>query len=344
MGGHALNYKQISNAYLMPSTKLIVIGHDTDHVQGSHPLWRADCDSKPEKAFVDSIRKHGFIQPVRARKLPNPLVLKDGTKIEANDSDYAEVVVGRERVKSGRILDADGDPRPVPVILYPANTPIAEIIGAGNAENSQRKIESVITQAEGVFSQMRALGYGDGGDELACAKEVSVSTGMSVQRIRNLLEFRSDEKLVKAVRAKENGRAGLNGEAALAIATLPQDKRESEIEKIIKDPSLGTTAQVRERVSIVKASVRASAPAKTGKKDGKSAKNPKNKNKKKPKKVSIGLSKALMQRIAESQMDLAPDDRDLDDLIIKAFKVAAGIAEPATVGGLMKAFKRLGLG
>ena len=185
MGGHAFVHKRAEH-FLFPPDKLIVVGYDTEHVQGSHPLWRADARSTPADAFVDSIRKHGFLQPVRARKLPKGTDLHltgdlDGIVVtDAQNDEYAEIVVGRERVKAGRILAAEGQKVLVPVILWPAGTSLAEIIGAANAENYQRKTEGVITTAEHVWMQLRAEGYFDGADEKEALKSVATSTGISV--------------------------------------------------------------------------------------------------------------------------------------------------------------------
>lgn len=341
MGGHAFVHKRAEH-FLFPPDKLIVVGYDTEHVQGSHPLWRADAKSKPADAFVDSIRKHGFLQPVRARKLPKgtDLHLKgdlDGVIVtDTQNDEYAEIVVGRERVKAGRILAAEGQKVLVPVILWPAGTSLAEIIGAANAENFQRKTEGTITAAEHVWMQLRAEGYFDGADEKEALKSAATSTGFSVQRIKALLAFREDKQLVDLVRAKQKGKEGLNGEAAIAIAGLPPEERAAEVERILANPALGTVAQVRERVSHKKNGTTSDKSA-SGGAGGKKGKGQKKNG------VTIGLSKALMQRIVETQMSKAPDDRAIDDLVLKSFKVASGMAEPSTVGGLVKALKDLGL-
>ena len=356
MGGHTFVHKRAEH-FLFPPDKLIVVGYDTEHVQGAHPLWRADAQKKPEPAFVDSVRKHGFLQPVRARKLPKGTDLHlrgdlDGIVVtDAQNDEYAEIVVGRERVKAGRLLVAEGQKVLVPVILWPAGTSLAEIIGAANAENYQRKTEGLITQAEHVCMQLRAEGYFDGADEKEALKSVSASTGFSVQRIRNLLAFREDKQLVESVRAKAKGKPGLNGEAALAIATLPPEQRAAEVEKILANPELGTVAQVRERVSHKKNGTADGGHSNGGHSNGGTAdggtasEKSVSKTRKGAKKNghTIGLSKALMQRIVTAQMAKPSDDRALDDLVLKSFKVASGVAEPSTIGGLLRALKDLGL-
>jgi len=176
--------------FLFPPKKLIIIGLDTDDVLGKHPLWRADAKAPPPDSLVDSIRRHGVLTPGRCRKV---------------DDETAEVIFGRDRTKACRVLEAEGLDIKMPMLTWPKGTSLADIIGAVNAENSARKTDSLITQAHGVFMQMQAEGVGSGADELECAKKVSASTGMSVQRIRNLLAFREDDQLVRAVKLGEDG-------------------------------------------------------------------------------------------------------------------------------------------
>ncbi len=323
MGGHALSHKRAEH-FLIPPSKLIVIGYDTKHVQGEHPLWRADCKHEPEPAFVDSCRKHGIIQPIRARKLPKSDAI-DSDHLKLDEGEYAEVVVGRERVKAARKIEAEGQTILVPTMLWPAGTPLADIIGVANSENYHRKTESLESIVEHVHMQLKAEGYFDGAPESDALKAVGVSTGFSVQRIRNYLAFREDERLVRAVRSGK-----LRGEAALAIATLPEDKRAEQIEAAIANPDTGTIEQVRERVRYAKA---ANAPT------------PKVHNgasKKEPTEAAPGISKPLQKRLVTSQADLAPDER-LDPLVLKTLRVCAGLAAPSTVPGLTKALKALGL-
>ncbi len=79
--------------------------------------------------------------------------------------------------------------------------------------------------------QLRAEGFFDGADEMAACKAVGVSTGFSVQRIRNLLAFREDDRLVRAVRAKT-----LRGESAMALATLAEPQRTEQLTVALANP------------------------------------------------------------------------------------------------------------
>lgn len=333
--------------FRFPSRKLVVVGLDpsplavtrpdgtdvpagTIAVKGSHDLWRADCRDPAPQYLIESARAHGILQPGKARKL---------------DEEYAEVVMGRDRTKTVRVLNDEGNlwgtqaEILMPMMVWPKNATISEMIGAANTENSARKKESLLAQAEGAYAQYMAH-MNEGATESDALKSVSVSTGSSVQRVKNLLEWRSNSALVKAY---TSGTVG--GEALLAIATLPADKQETELAKEISHPS--TIVEIRERVSYAKAAAKASAPAKEPKAPSKAAQGGKSKPAKAPKarkpKKQLGMSKALMAKIAENEMALAPADRNLDLLVLKAFKVAAGVAEPSTLPGCTAALKAVGL-
>jgi len=324
MGGHALSHKRAEH-FLIPPANLVIIGFDTKHVQGEHPLWRADCKNEANADLVNSIRKHGIIQPIRARKLPKSDAI-ESEHLSLSGDEYAEVVVGRERVKAARVLADEGLNILVPALLWPVGAPVGEIIGAANAENYQRKTEGVVAVAEHVYMQLRAEGYFDG-NERDALKGVAVSTGFSVQRIRNLLAFREDERLVREVRACHIG-----GEAALAIATLPEKERGEQLAKVLADPTNATIEQVRERVRYAKAAIP------DGKTNGKNG----HVGTKEGGVSSLGISKPLQKRIVEAQSALSSNER-LDPLVIKTLKVCAGLASPSTVPGLTKALKALGL-
>ncbi len=377
-GGQALVHARATH-FLVPPHKLLIVGLDTEHVAGEHPLWRADVKSTPDAAFVASVRKHGIIQPIRARKTSK------------DDNDMPEVVVGRERTKAARIIEAEGTSILVPCLLWSMGTPDAEIIGVANAENFQRKVESAVLQAEHVHMQLRALGFYDGAEEIDCLKNVSVSTGMSVQRLRNLLAFRGDGRLVAAVTAGQVG-----AEAALALATLEPEDRAAQLEVIMADPSTGTVVEVRERVAYIKAAAKASVKASrkvhngftpsadndadlaldrdadldaedshldesdteedtddadtedesTGEDTNEFSADDKPRKKAKKKKSSepaLGMSKSLMKRIVTKQMSVGAESRTIDVLVLKTLRAAAGLAAPSTVPGLAKALRDLGL-
>lgn len=308
----ALDHKR-SEMFLLPPRKCIIIGKDTPHKQ-DHELWRADVKNPPPDYLINSIRKHGVLQPIRARK------------IEGN-FDEVEVVMGRDRVKSARVVEDGGQPVLVPVILYRAGTPISEIIGAANAENFARKTESLISQAEHVWMQLRAEGYFDGADEAECIKNVSVSTGFSAQRIKNLLAFREDDKLVKAVKLGLDGKeGGIKGEAAYSLAQLPAGpEREAEFKKVLANPN-ATVVEVRENVSRRKNKIKAT-------KKGKKADD-----------VAVGFSKHSMRKMVMDQNEKRKEGKnDVDDLVIKVMEVLTGEAPPTAVKGFTKAMRAVGL-
>ncbi len=340
--------------FKFPPHKLVIIGHDTPHVRGGHELWRADCKDPPPSSLVDSIRKHRVLQPGKCRKI---------------DEETAEVVMGRDRTKACRVLVDSGMDIYMPMIVYPKNTPIADIIGGANAENFARKTEKLTAQIEHLHMQLLAEGYEDG-KEVDAVKAVAVSTGVSIQRIRIMMAFRGDAALVRAVDDDK-----LHGEAALAIATLPEGQRQEEIDLCIARPDLATIAQVRERISHKKHNAKDAATAgavaadeaavalasvangPTGHLDGAAtaalaaaspARTKTSATKAGTKAVPAkedgypGLSKPAMKRAVSDQMALAPDARDLSPEVLACLKAFSGLGPPGLVPGLKKVMKDMG--
>jgi hypothetical protein len=289
---------------------LIIYGLDTKHGIGEHELVRADVRNPAPQYLIDSIRKQGVVTPIRARKLAK------------DDFENAAVVVGRDRVKSCRWLwENEGLHILVPTLLFPYNTPANEIIGIANAENFARKTESLIAQAQHLFIQLRAEGFGDGRDEEAL-RAVQATTGVSIQRINTLLAFRGDDKLIKLVKAQEEGKkGGLKGEVALAIATLPEEERAEEIKNALSGKV--TVAQVRESVARTKKIKKAA-------KKGKKAED-----------VAVGISKPGARKILEDQQARA--EKTLDPLVIKTMAVMSGESPPSSIKGMVEAMRAVGL-
>lgn len=305
--------------YHFPGKKLVIVGLDTPHVMGAHPLWRADAKNAPSQALVDAIRKHGVLQPGRCRKI---------------DDETAEVVMGRDRVKSVRILNDEGIKITMPMLTWPAGTPIAEIIGAANAENYQRKHETMLEQVEHVWMELVASGFTQGREKEALA-ETSVSTGFSPQRLRYMVQLRGDEKVCDAIRESKIG-----DEIGMALASIgDRDVRHKQLEEALKNPDI-TTSEMRERVGYAKQAAKAKKPTKGGKKAKASPKKDKDGD---DKGKFPGIGKALAKRIIESQMALPADERNLDQLVIKAMKAQAGIAPPTVCPGMAAALKRLSI-
>jgi ParB-like chromosome segregation protein Spo0J len=316
---------------------LIIIGLDTKDVRGSHRLWREDCREAAPEGLVASIRKHGVLQPIRARK------------IEKNDNDRAEVVVGRDRTKAARVIAGEGVSIKIPVMLFSHDATDEEIIGAANAENYQRKTENLRHQSEHLFMQATAAGHPANPDALPM---VATSTGVSTQRLKTMFAFRANKALVAAYDA-----GTIKGEVALALVSLPDEQLAKELARIAADPTAGTVAEVRERVSYQKrnATVTFSAmqdpepdttESPTGRLDVPTKPTAQNiKPPKAPKAPDAhpGLGKHLQKRVIDDQMDIPADERDLDALVLKTLKVCAGLAAPNTIPGFAKALKRLGL-
>ena len=90
MGKQALDFKR-GATYKIPPSMPLIVGIDTKHKQGEHPLWdpRAFWDLNPET--IESMAEHGV--------LTCPLVRKDGEEIE--------VVDGNRRILHARAAAAE---------------------------------------------------------------------------------------------------------------------------------------------------------------------------------------------------------------------------------------------
>ena len=219
--------------WMMDRANLIVIGHDTDDGP-EHELYRHDVRDPVDPALTASIRKHGVMQPIRARRCKA-------------DPSKAEVIMGRSRCKG--VDDITDVAIKIPVMLWPAGATVAEIIGAANAENHIRKTESVIATADHAFAQLRAEG---GAEAKGAINSVAVDLGITPARVRSLLKLREAADVVAALKS-----GAIKGEAALALATLPDEQRAVELAAAIE----GKATLVEVRDNVVKA--RAKATGKT---------------------------------------------------------------------------------
>lgn len=226
-----------SDLWIMDRKDLIVIGHDTDDGP-EHELYRADVRDPVDESLAPSIRKHGVIQPIRARRCKS-------------DSSRAEVIVGRSRVRAVEAIAKDGGPSiKIPVMLWPAGATLAEIVGVANAENHVRKTESILVTADHAHAQLRAEG---GAEVKGAINSVAVDLGISPARVRSLLKLREAPDVIAALKA-----SAIKGEVALTLATLPDEQRAVELAIAIEGKS--TIVEVRENVAKVKAKAAGRAP------------------------------------------------------------------------------------
>lgn len=215
--------------FKFPPNDLIIIGLDTDD-GAEHALWRADVKEPIPPTFVDSIRKHGVLQPIRVRRIEG-------------DSMCGEVVVGRSRVRAARVVAKDGPPVLVPAVVFPSSATLAEIVGAANAENHQRKTENIESACEHAHLQLVQLGGDDSNPRVI--KEIAGDFGWAPDRLRALLAYRGAADVRAAFCAGEIGQ-----ETALRLAPLPTAQRAPLLKEAMEQGL--AQEEVRERIARVR--------------------------------------------------------------------------------------------
>lgn len=332
-------------AYGIDPRRCLIRGYDTSDGM-EHALVRSDVGGPAKPEMVGSFRKHGQIQPCRARKLPesDPMFAK---------GFVCEIGVGRERCKVGRVLIDENPKFLLDVKLYPVGTTDAELLGIANAENHHRKVESFSTKVEHMFQQFRM----EGGDD-AAIQSVAVDFDVSPLHVRQCLAFRG------AADVRTAHEAGKIGDAvALTLASLPDGIRATELAAALA--SDGSTVEVvRERSNRAKkvakaaeADLAAAAAVMPGDEpatdavssptfeqitNGTAAAARKASTAPKPATksgadVAISLSKGTISRLAGLEKSTLSTE-------VRAFlDVLAGKQPPTTVDGLPEALRALGL-
>lgn len=107
--------------------EVLVIGHDTRHKRGEHPLWQSRALEPADEAMAEHMAEHGFTSVVDVRR----------------DGPNFEVIVGRRRVKAARRANQLRSKRgfgPIKIqVRVRKVTSNAELLGLMIAENSHRK-------------------------------------------------------------------------------------------------------------------------------------------------------------------------------------------------------------
>jgi ParB family chromosome partitioning protein len=177
--------------------ELILIGIDTSHQAGQHPLWDERNSLPVNRALVDSIKAHGWFGSVTVRK--------EGTA--------AVVVDGRQRVRAARVANAElieAGREPVMVKAFPERVDDSAAMGILIMANELRQDDAPMTKAR---KASRYLSTGKTEAQVAQAFGVAEST---VNMWLAVLEMHPDvHKLV------ESGALGMK--AASRLANLPRD-------------------------------------------------------------------------------------------------------------------------
>jgi ParB family chromosome partitioning protein len=203
----AIDAKRGVNTFAVDPDELLLIGKDTSHKRGEHPLWQTRASEEPDEALVQDMMARGFTSIIDVRR--------DGPKLE--------VVVGRRRVtaarEANRRLKADGSDRRIIVQCKVFKGSDAEAARLMISENALRKDVDPVDMA---FDIQACINFGSTDEEAAqaCGKSV-----VYMRQMLTLLDLGTDVQ--KAVR-----RGAIAPSAAFKLSALTRDEQKVELEKI----------------------------------------------------------------------------------------------------------------
>lgn len=201
---------------------LTIIGLDTPHKRGEHPLWQKRAFLPVDEGFVDDMTENGFHDPV--------IVRRDGTSLI--------VVDGRQRVKTARAANkrlrkAGSEPIQISS-LPPQKGEDGDMVGLMIGLNEHRTEVDIIERARSVVDFMK---YG------RTEAQAATRLGVSVQVVKNMLKtLECDPTIIKAA---EDGDV-----APSVLMTLSELSREDQLTEFAKMQAEGklTVAETQRRV------------------------------------------------------------------------------------------------
>lgn len=193
-------------------TECIVIGVDTEHAEGEHPLRETDdrMDTPLEEAFISSIEKKGVEISIGVRR---------------SNEGSIEVIYGRRRVLATRIANerrlAKGEtPHLVPAVLRRIDD--KEAVEKMILENEQRRADTPLAKAKKLKI---ALKYGHTDASAAEAFGVSITAIRNWKKMNDLAP-----EVVHAIQTDE-----MRSSAAMDLAHLPKEEQVAELEILRKE-------------------------------------------------------------------------------------------------------------
>lgn len=217
---------QRGTIFLVHPNEVQIVGFDTQHQRGDHPLWQARALEAVDEALALSIANDGFLSCIAVRK----------------DGPNLEVVVGRRRVKAARraneIRAARGE-LALKIKVEVVRGSDQEMVGRMISENANRKNVPPMDMA----SDLQAfLNMG------ASEDTVARSAGKSVPALRKFLRL-----LDLDLKVQEQIRAGkLSVSAALHLADLTREDQVAALAKLSDGGAKVSGDKVKNRVKAAK--------------------------------------------------------------------------------------------
>lgn len=232
MGKQAIPGAGRGQVFYIPADRVTIIGFDTKHKKGEHPLWDERAAEPPSESLVRNIAVHGVKNAVKIRK--NGLHEKGPYEGE----HVLEVIDGRDRTKSCREAakraDKAGEVAPLLKVEFERGSEDAQV-STMIMLNEQRKDDGIMVKAA---KATRVLGMGHTEEQVANLFGVEVQ---SVNRWRKLVE------LAPAVqRAIELGK--ISATAAVRLHKLGHDEQIEKLAELIANGQRPTAAQASDKV------------------------------------------------------------------------------------------------
>jgi len=184
---------------------ITIIGIDTEHGKGDHPLWDKRVELPVDEGLVRSIMEHGVLQTVTVRK-------NDGV---------AELVIGRQRVRAAREANrrlADSGKKPIVINVVTVRGTDREMAGLMVTENELRVNTSQLEKAEMLRGLVELYEYTD--------KEAAEVFGVTQTAIRNWKKlWKCADEVLEAV---NNGEMSASAAADLTVFEPEEQARKLE--------------------------------------------------------------------------------------------------------------------
>lgn len=203
----AIDAKRGVNTFAVDPDELVLIGFDTEHKRGEHPLWQTRASEDPDEGLVQDMMARGFTSVIDVRR----------------DGPTLEVVTGRRRVKAAREansrLRAAGKDRLIIVQCKVFKGSDAEASRLMISENALRKDVDPVDMA---YDIQACINFGSTDEEAAraCGKSLAY-----MRQMLTLLDLGAEVQ--KAVRQRV-----IAPSAAFHLSTLTRDEQMVELEKI----------------------------------------------------------------------------------------------------------------
>lgn len=209
--------------FLVEPEMVTIIGLDTPHKEGEHPLYDERIKLPLDEALVRNIRVYGNKESVKIRK----------------NGEVFEVIDGRQRTRAvreakRRAVEAGEQPPKLKVELERGSE--ETMLGIMISMNELRHDDTTMVKARKA-SSLVALGHSE--------HSVAIMFGVSVQNIRL---YRKVTELAPAVqKAIDRGEVSVN--AATKLHPLSHEEQTNKLAELLQEGSRPTAHQVRGKVA-----------------------------------------------------------------------------------------------